>query len=172
MMDALVSHVRWKRILTWLGSVACLSVVLVVLLGCADSSSSRVTAAEATEEYLHEIQRLEDQAFELAPGDQWPDDPPFEETAADGVDVYYGKGAGAQWAQLRWFASWEHLAATTDDAVTRDHAVQELTRLTETTSYANMIPETRAHFDKTIEDAVAGDMTMLREDVAANPLVR
>jgi hypothetical protein len=125
-----------------------------------------VSAAE--NEYLGEMLSLSEHGFLLAPGWEWPDDPGLVATGPDGAPMNYEEGYGAIRADFVWFYSWAHLAVSAEDGGVRANATLQLVRLRDTLLYKKRLPEDRAYLDKMINEASQGDLTKLREYVAAN----
>ncbi len=158
-----------KVIAVWLGAGFIAAVLVLLACGCSlVGDSASLSASEARDEYFAESQSLEERGFLLAPGTEWPQDPPFADIAEDGHGQAYGKGSGASWAGSFWFYSWAKLAVSTDDETIRDNAVQTLMRVRETAYYDAWAPEDRPTFDRELDEAAQGDLTRLRQDVAVN----
>ena len=158
-----------KVVAVWLGAGMIAAVLVSLVCGCSVvGEPASLSASEAGDEYFAEVQSLEDRGFLLAPGSEWPQDPPFTEIAEDGRAQFYGKGSGASWAGSFWFYSWAKLAVSTDDETIRENAIQTLMRVRETAYYDAWVPEDRPAFDQELDEAAQGDLTRLRQDVAVN----
>jgi len=102
-MSALRSRVRSRcPVSAW--AVALMLTGVTFLAACSLSTSGAISASKVADEYLAEIQNLEEQGFVLAPGNEWPE-PSFPEKAPDGHGVTYGRGTGTQHADTCWFDS-------------------------------------------------------------------
>lgn len=80
----------------------------------------------------------------------------------------YEEGYGATQADAYWFYSWATRAISARDTELRGRALRQALRVRDTIFYTKRLPRDRAYFDLELVRAAQGDMTLLRQDVAAN----
>src|SRR5262245_50953106 len=146
--------------------------VLVAVVLCSACSPSGNPGQEAiTPDAVAREFREEQANLTLAPGWTWPDDPtPARTSNIDGKPVVYERGYGIIAADHYWYCSWESYYLSLESHASERRKVYDvLVSVRQTRYYKESLEvQDQAYFDKELEAAGNGDLSMMKEDVDLN----